>query len=71
MLKHLVEMLRRWTISKEKSYHCFVDVTYTQGIYVDAKSQEEAVRAAKDEARDMHPNSLVLNKIEVFDAYVE
>ena len=71
MLKHLVGMIRRWIMNKEKTYHCCVDVTYTQWIYVDAKSQEEAVRNAKDEARDMHPNSLVLNKIEVFDAYEE
>ena len=54
-----------------KTYHCCVDVTYTQWIYVDAESQEEAVKAAKDEAIDMHPNSLVLNKVEVFDAYEE
>jgi len=56
---------------REKAYHCCVDVTYTQWIYVDAESQEEAVKAAKDEAIDMHPNSLVLNKVEVFDAYAE
>ena len=56
---------------REKTYHCCVDVTYTQWIYVDAESQEEAVKAAKDEAIDMHPNSLVLNKVEVFDAYAE
>jgi hypothetical protein len=54
-----------------KTYHCCVDVTYTQWIYVDAESQEEAVRAAKDEANDMHPSYLVLNKIEVFDAHEE
>jgi len=58
-------------MNKKKTYHCCVDVTYTQWIYVDAESQEEAVRAAKDEANDMHPSYLVLNKIEVFDAHEE
>jgi|TARA_R100000951_G_scaffold102281_1_gene94321 hypothetical protein len=58
-------------MNEKKTYHCCVDVTYTQWIYVDAESEEDAIVAAKDEATDMHPNSLVLHGVNVDSVWEE
>jgi hypothetical protein len=56
---------------KQNTYHCCVDVTYTEWVYVDADSEEEADATAIDMVKDMHPPSLVLHNIKVDSIWME